>query len=87
MAILSVVCIIIAVAMFVKYLVAFNYHTMIIEAIHDYQVWCFQNRKEYDVDYSDIESMKNTWLRVWDWGYHGILPAKKMIIIKPYIKK
>lgn len=80
--------VLIAVAtMLAKYLVAFYNHQIIMEAIHDYQVSCFQDKIEYSVDYNDMEDIEQTVLRLWDWSYYNIIPSSKLITIRHYIHK
>ena len=60
-------------------------HRVIIDAIYLYRVDL--SPMPYEVDYSDMESVEETYKRFWDWGYKRILPPDKYRIIKPYIKK
>ena len=44
-----------------------------------------QNNCNFEVDYDDAEPYDKTLLRLWDFGYHNILPKEKFEIIEKYI--
>lgn len=58
---------------------------VILEAIYLYRLDHIGG--PFDVDYSDMKSVEDTYKRFWDWGYKLILPPDKYEIIKPYIKE
>lgn len=67
---------------------AFRNSTLIDRAICMYQLDMINaDNFNFEVDYTDEESLDSTIKRWWDWGYTRILPPEKFEIIKPYIEK
>ena len=62
------------------------YRAWITEAILEYRIDCRCNRREIDVDFSDMEPMWLTCIRFWDWGYSHILPKEKFALVKMWLQ-
>lgn len=58
----------------------------ILDAILDYKLDCIYNHKERYVEFSDMEDIYDTMMRIWDWSDKRILDEKKYRLIRPYIK-
>lgn len=67
--------------------VTYRHHKMICNAIYAYNMRMILDGRlgEIQVDYDDMESYHETFLRFWDWGPARILSPEKYEIIKPYI--
>lgn len=86
-AIIMIIVLILGGLALLKNEVTFNAHMRIANAIYLYSIDCMRSGKVVLVDYRDMETYDQTFLRLWDWGYTRILSPAKFQIIKPYIKK
>lgn len=88
---IAIVCGIMAIFsmfMIIKNRNTFKNHCIIVNAIHNYQMYLIKNHLYNDinkVDFNDMEEYEKTLNRFWDWGYTRILPKEKFELIKSYI--
>ena len=60
--------------------------SLIIKAIHDYNVCQILNDPLEDlIDYDVMEGYDKTLWRLWDWGYENIVPSDVLKEIEPFI--
>lgn len=62
-------------------------HMIILDAIFDYRLHCFNENIEPSVNFDDMEGYYITFFKFWDWGYKNILSKEKYVIVKDYIEK
>lgn len=58
----------------------------IIDAIHEYNVYCISNGLPDRINYDCLQSYDATWLNLFNWGYKGIVSDDVFEKIKPFLR-
>lgn len=64
-----------------------EWRSIITYAIYVYQWQAISHDKPIEVVYENMQSIEGSLFRFWEFGYKYLLPADKLEIVKPYIKK